>query len=66
MIDFELKIESCTAVRRQNTLTLISENLLESDFSDTAHNSAHVSDVQSLIAKSTLQQFFGYIFFDTR
>ena len=28
----------------------------------TACNSAHVSDVQSLITKSTLQLFFGYTF----
>ena len=31
----------------------------ESDFSVTAYNSAYVSDAQSLIAKITLQQFFG-------
>ena len=34
----------------------------ESDFSDTVYNSAYVSDVQSLIAKRTLQQFFGKFF----
>ena len=48
-----------TAVSSQNTLTLISEIVEESDFSDAAYNSAYVSDVQSLIAKSTLQQFFN-------
>ena len=51
-----------TAVRRQNALTLISEIVEESDFSETACNFAYVSDVKSLIAKSTLQQFFGYNF----
>ena len=45
------------AVRRQNTLTLSSKSVEESDFSDTAYNSAYVNDVQSLIAKSTLQHF---------
>ena len=44
----------CTAVGIQNTLTLSLDIVQESDFSDTAYNSAHVSDVQSLIAKSTL------------
>ena len=48
-----------TAVRRQNTLTLGSYIVEESDFSDTAYNSTYVSDVQSLIVKSTLQQFCG-------
>ena len=48
-----------TAVRRQNALTLISEIVEESDFSDTAYDSTYVSDVHSLITKSTLQQFFS-------
>ena len=39
--------------------TLSSKIVQEIDFSGTAYNSAYVSDVQSLIAKSTLQQFFG-------
>ena len=46
------------AVRRQNTVTLSSEIVQESDFSDAADNSAYVSDVQSLITKSTLQPLF--------
>ena len=52
-----------TAVCRQNKLTLISEIVEESDFSGTAHNSAYVSDVQSLISKSTstLRHFLGKI-----
>ena len=37
-----------TAVRRQDTLTLGSEIVQESDFSYTANNSAYVSDVQNL------------------
>ena len=52
-------INICTAVRRQNTLTVSSYIVVEGDFSDTAYNSAYVSDVQSLIVKSTLQQFCG-------
>ena len=48
-----------TAVRRQNALTLISEIVEESDYSDATYNSTYVSDVQSLIAKNTLQQFCG-------
>ena len=40
------------AVRRQNALILILE-IVENDFSDTTYNSAYVSDVQNLIAKST-------------
>ena len=40
-------IKLSTTVRRQNTLTLISGFIEESDFSDTSCNSAHVSDVQS-------------------
>ena len=47
-----------TAVRRQNALTLILENVEESDFSDTAYNCAYVSDVRSLIAKVILQQLY--------
>ena len=47
------------AVHRQNALTLISEIVEESDFSDAGYNATYVSDVQSLITKSTLQQFFG-------
>ena len=39
-------------MRRQNALTLSSDIVQESDFSDTAYNSAYVSDLQSLIAKS--------------
>ena len=52
-------INICTAMRRQNTLTLGSYIAQESNFSDTAYNSTYVSDVQSLIAKSTLEQFCG-------
>ena len=48
-----------TDVRGQDALTLSSEILQESDNSDTAYSSVYVSDVQSLIAKSTFQQFFG-------
>ena len=44
-----------TAVRRQTALTLSSGIVQESDFSDTAYNSAHASDEPSLIAKSALQ-----------
>ena len=47
-----------TAVRRQNALTVIWEIVEESDFSGTAYNSTYVSNVQCLIAKSTLQYFF--------
>ena len=47
-----------SAVRRQNTLTLISENVEKNNFSDTAYNSAYVSDVQSFIVK----QYFATIF----
>ena len=38
--------------------TLSLKIIHESDFSDQAYNSAYVSDVQSLIAKSTLQLFY--------
>ena len=47
-----------TVVRRQNALTLILENVEESNFSDIAYNSTYVSDVQSLIAKGILQQLY--------
>ena len=42
-------------------LTLILEIVEESDFRDTTYwpNSSYVSDVQSLIAKGTLQQLFA-------
>ena len=53
-----------SAVRRQIAPTLSSGIAQESDFSDTAYN-LRVSDVQSLIAKSTLQQCSAN-FFDTR
>ena len=42
-----------------NALILISEIVDFNDVSDTAYNSAYVSDVQSLITKSILQHFFG-------
>ena len=45
-------------VHRQNTLTLSSEIIEESDFSDTAYNSTYVSDVQSLIAKKSTSHNF--------
>ena len=51
-------LDHYTAVGGQNTLTLNLETVPESDLSDAAYNSAYVSDVQSLIAKSNLQQFF--------
>ena len=54
------------AMRTQNTLTLSLKTFEENDVSDTAFNSTYVSDVQSLIEKSTLQQFFGLKFFATR
>ena len=41
-------------MRSQNTPTLSSEVVEESDFSDMAYNSAYVRDVQSLITKSDL------------
>ena len=44
-------------MRRQNTLTIISEIVEESDFSDTAYNSTYVSGVQSLIAKVICNNF---------
>ena len=48
-------------MRRQNALILISEIVEQSDFSDTAYNSTYVGDVQSLIAKSTLQTIFSVL-----
>ena len=48
-----------TAIGRQNAPSPISKIVEESEFSDTAYNSSCVSDVQSLIAKITLQPFFG-------
>ena len=48
-----------TCADKKNHLTLSKEIVQESNFSDTAYNSAYVSDVQSLIAKSTLQQLFS-------
>ena len=49
-------------VRTQNALTLISDIVEESDFSDTADNSTYVSDVQSLITKSILNSFSAKMF----
>ena len=49
----------CLAILPSADRTLISEIVEESDFSDTAYNSEYVSDVQSLIAKSTLQTIFN-------
>ena len=46
-------------VHWQNTPTLSSKIDEESDFSDTAYNSTYVSDVQSLIAKSTSHIFLA-------
>ena len=56
-----------TTVRRQKTLlTLSSEIVEESDFSDTAYNnSTYFGDVRSLIARINMQQFLD-IFLDTR
>ena len=47
-----------SAVRTQNTLTPSLKVVQESGFSGTAYNSTHVSGVQSLIAKRTLQTSF--------
>ena len=47
-----------TAVRRQNTLTLISEIVEESDFNEATFNSAYVSDVQSLSQKKCFASIF--------
>ena len=44
-------------MHKQNTLLYSSEITQESDFSDTAYNSAHISDVQSLIAKRSCNNF---------
>ena len=54
----DILITGETAVRGQNALTLSLDIAEESDFSDTAYNSTYVIDVQSLIAKSMLQQVF--------
>ena len=43
-----------TVVHRQTALNLISEFVEGNDFSNTVYNSTYVSDVQSLIALSTL------------
>ena len=51
-----------TAVRRQNTLTLISEIVEWHNFSDTADNSTYVSDVQSFITKVLCSNFSANIF----
>ena len=52
---------------KKNTLTLISEIVLQGcDFSDAAYNFAYVSDVQSLIDKSTLHTFFSLEFLLTQ
>ena len=48
-------------VRTQNTLTLSLKTFEENDVSDTAFNSTYVSDVQSLIVKSTLATFFWHM-----
>ena len=51
------------SVRRHNVLTLISKIVEEIDFSDTAFkNSEYVSDVQSLIAKCTCNNFSAKVF----
>ena len=42
-----------TAVHWQNALNFISEIVEGCNFSDTAYNCTYVSDVQSLIAKSS-------------
>ena len=44
-----------SALRNQNTLTLSSEIVQKSAFSDTAYYSAYVIEGQNLIAKSTLK-----------
>ena len=63
-----LKVNQHTnaAVHRQNTLTLISEIVEESDFSETAYNATSVSDVQSMIAKNYFATTFQLNFLDTR
>ena len=52
-------MDNYTAMRKQNELTLISEIVGESDFNDVAYNSAYVSDVRCLVAKSSLQTIFS-------
>ena len=52
--------------RRQNTPTLSSEIVQESDFSDTADNSAYVSDEQSDCKKKYCATIFLLKFFDIR
>ena len=47
-----------------NTLSL--KIVLENDFSDTAYNSAPVSHIQSLIAKTYITTIFRQIYCDTR
>ena len=60
------KINNWYRFRRAQTKRSNFEGIVEeSDFSDTAYNSTYVSDVQSLIVKSNLQQFFCQVF-DTR
>ena len=51
-----------TAVRRQKTLTVSSEVVQGSDFSNATYNSVYVSDVQSLMAKVLCNNFFIKIF----
>ena len=53
-----------TAVHRQTSLTLSSQIVEDSNSGGTVYNSAYVSEVfsESLIAKSTMQQFFGQNF----
>ena len=53
-----------TAVRKQNTLTLILNIVAESDFSDTSYNSTYVSHAQSLIAKVFYNNFSTKIFYE--
>ena len=63
-LNYTMQVAIYTDVRRQ-TLYLTVRKLFwkRSDFSviisDTAYNSTYVSDVQSLISNSTLQQFFS-------
>ena len=54
------------AVRRQNALTLSSEIVEESDFSDVSYNSAYLSDVQSLSAKKYFAKVFLLKLLNTR
>ena len=55
-----------SAVRRQNTLTLISEIVEKNNFSDTAYNSAYVTDVQSFTVKQYFATIFRLQYFGTR